>query len=314
MELRCYGTWGGRPVPLSWARVWEVAERLERVVDRSSVPGECVPLLPDGTPVCYGGETSCLEVRYRPDRRLFLDAGSGFRAVRPEVAGETVDVFLTHLHLDHTVGLILNPALWRGELTLVVHAVVEPGSTLRGLLEELFRPPLWPVSLAMLGDRIRYVEHICVDPDWSPTSVKAETVHVAAMPVAHTNLAVAWRIDYAGKTVVFAADREAAKCDGPRFSRFAAEADVLVHDAQYTPEEYREHVGWGHSAYTDAVDAALAAGARTLWLWHHRPDRSYALVDRIGEAARQYARQRAREAGRKEPAVVIPYDGLHARL
>ncbi len=313
MQLLCHGTWGGRPVALNWARVKEVIERLGRM-PRAPTGSDGTPVLPGGDPVCYGGETSCLELSWGASGRLFLDAGSGFRSVRPLEPQERVHVFLTHLHVDHVIGLILNPWLWTGDLQPVVHALRQKAGKLDRLLGKLFRPPFWPVSLAMLGDRVRYVEHepgevIAGDAIGGPAELE-----LSCLPVAHTDVAVAWRVTCKAKTVVFVADREAGRCDQPAFARFAAGADLLIHDAQYTPEEYKRHVSWGHSAYTDAVDAAVSAGVRRLWLWHHAPDRSYAELDALACAARRYAEERAQSRGAKPVTVEAAYDGLRSRL
>jgi ribonuclease BN (tRNA processing enzyme) len=72
-----------------------------------------------------------------------------------------------------------------------------------------------------------------------------------------------------------------------RFARFFADADLLIHDAQYTPEELKHRRGWGHSAWTDVLDLAMVAGVTHLVLFHHDPDHSDGFLDAVGKAVQE---------------------------
>lgn len=302
LRLVCRGTWGGQPGVLSAARVQEICDRF--------TAGRGSAVSPASGPLCYGGETSCLELVVGNHGRCVLDAGTGFRMVTWSEDDEVVHLFLSHLHVDHVLGLMLNGSLWTGALRVVVHAPKHPRGSLPRLLDALFQPPFWPVSLRMLGERLRCVEHDPLKAEVAVVFGDGSLLHARAERVAHTDLAVAWRLDHEGRSVVYAPDREAARCDGKRFARFAAGAAVLVHDAQYLPEEYPRYEGWGHSTYEDAVRAALDAGVDQLLLWHHAHDRGYDALEHLGERARLYMEAEAARRGQPPVPTRIAYDGL----
>jgi len=242
----------------------------------------------------YGGDTSCVEVTRAPGHVLVLDAGTGIRRLGASLSPEIrdVDILLTHLHLDHIVGLGFFGPLFRPEVAVRIWA--QPSSFV-SLLERLGRylsPPLFPVRVRDLGPHVELRETPNGPFHCGPFEVTAE-------PVIHPDPALGFRVSEDGVSLAYIPDHEPA-LGGPGFGRagqwtsgceIAKDADLLIHDAQYTSAEYADRVGWGHSAVSDTVAFAEVAGARQLALFHHDPGHTDETVDALLTEARSQATQ-----------------------
>ena len=230
---------------------------------------------PGPTTARYGGNTSCVQVTGpRADHVIVLDAGSGIRelgAALPRTVAR-VDVLLTHLHLDHIIGLGFFDALFR--TTLEVH-LWGPSSTTLSLHDRLTRylsPPLFPVRLRDLPCRLSL-------HDIPLGAFEVPGVHVTTALVCHPGPTVGYRLDDGRATIAYLPDHEPALGarrfpEGPEWTsgyELAAGVDVLIHDAQYEAGEYDTHVGWGHSALPHTLAFAELAGVRHLVPFHHDP-------------------------------------------
>jgi phosphoribosyl 1,2-cyclic phosphodiesterase len=223
----------------------------------------------------YGGNTSCVEVTTgQADHVTVLDAGSGIRnlgaALAPPI--QRVDVLLTHLRMDHIIGLGFFAALRNPELEVHLWG---PASTTLALSERLTRylsPPLFPVRLRDLPCRLTL-------HDVPLGAFELPDMEVRAGLVCHPGPTVGYRIHDGTATLTYLPDHEPAlgARHFPEPSAWtsgydlAADADLLIHDAQYTPLEYDEHVGWGHSSLAHARAFASHTGARHLIAFHHDP-------------------------------------------
>ena len=223
----------------------------------------------------YGGNTSCVEVGgARADHVIVLDAGSGVRdlgdALPPTVV--RVDVLLTHLHMDHIIGLGFFDALQRAGLEVHLWG---PSSTTMSLRERLTRylsPPLFPVRLRDLPCRLTL-------HDLSLGGFELPGVQVTTALVCHPGPTVGYRLDDGRGAIAYLPDHEPAlgAREFPDLREWtsgydlAAGVDVLIHDAQYEAGEYDEHVGWGHSALPHTLAFAELAGVRHLVPFHHDP-------------------------------------------
>jgi phosphoribosyl 1,2-cyclic phosphodiesterase len=222
----------------------------------------------------YGGNTSCVEVRVN-GAVLVFDAGTGARrlgAALAEEGPEELHLLLTHLHLDHLEGLgFFAPLRRRGN---VVH-IWGPPSPVRSLAERISRylsPPLFPVQLSDLDATIHF--HDVPDGEWEIAGARLTAGHVI-----HLGPTVGYRIEHDGWSLAYLPDHEPALGVEliPTHSEWisgypiAHGADVLLHDAQYTDDEYAARIGWGHSSVDTAVAYAQAAHAGRLVLFHHDP-------------------------------------------
>lgn len=231
-----------------------------------------------------GGNTSCVEV-VCGQTRIVLDAGTGLRGLGSELAREqeplALTLLLSHYHWDHIQGLPFFAPLYRKETELTI--VGASGTTsVRETLHRQMSAPVFPVRLEEVGARLETKE---VSPG-STFAVGEATVRVARGN--HPGGVLAYRIEHQGRSVVYATDTEHYACVDPALRALSEGADVLIYDAQYTPEEYSGKVGWGHSTFLHGTDLARSAGVNSLVLFHHDPTRSDARVLEIETRAREY--------------------------
>jgi phosphoribosyl 1,2-cyclic phosphodiesterase len=233
-----------------------------------------------------GGNTSCVEI-LAGDTRLICDAGTGMRRLGESLVKEgpsEMTLLLSHLHWDHIQGLpFFLPAYVPGNRIAVVGRPTAE-SSLREALEDQMKAPHFPVRFADLGAEVGF-HHV------SPGQV----THVGDAVIRsaqgnHPGGVTAYRIEHRGRSVVYATDTEHYSCVDPALLALAAGADVLIYDAQYTPEEYegkigRSKVGWGHSTWEAATTLAEQAEVSELVLFHHDPQRTDEGVKEVERAA-----------------------------
>jgi phosphoribosyl 1,2-cyclic phosphodiesterase len=235
-----------------------------------------------------GGNTSCVEVRCG-DTRIVLDAGTGLRRLGESMLREggaaQITLLLSHLHWDHIQGLPFFVPLYLPGTEIAVVGASSGPLTLREAFETQMSAPVFPVRLAEVPAKLGFRE---IRP--------AERIHVGpavitAAKLNHPGGVTAYRIDHAGRSVVYATDTEHYACVDPVLVALARDADVLIYDSQYTPEEYagtvgRAKVGWGHSTYEAGAAVARAAGVGQYVLFHHDPQRTDAGVAELERLAR----------------------------
>ena len=240
----------------------------------------------------YGGNTSCIEVSLDDESVLVLDAGTGIRRLGLELLNrETrrIQLFLTHLHLDHLEGLRFFAPLWDERVTLDIWGPPSPLASLQGRIARVFSPPLFPLDLRDLPAQLRF--HDVPRQPWS-----FDGAVLSSELVVHPGPTVGFRIETPGASLAYLPDHEPALAgiagrtrDWISGAGIAAGADVLVHDAQYFEDEYEERIGWGHSSVADAVAFASAVGAARLVLFHHEPAHSDASLERLEARAQVLA-------------------------
>ena len=231
----------------------------------------------------YGGNTSCVEVWATDTSIAVLDAGTGIRSVDISRAGLTrVDILLTHLHMDHILGLGFFGGLYRPDLDVHIWG---PASTVAGLRERLNRymsPPLFPVRLRDLPCRLTL-------HDVPLGTFEIPGLSMTAVLLIHPGTTVGYRLSDGSVSISYLPDHEPA-LGSRRFPevaqwtsgyRLMAESDLLIHDSQYTDDEYPSHVGWGHSSIEQTVRLAEAVGARPLVPFHHDPSHNDDWLDQI---------------------------------
>lgn len=226
----------------------------------------------------YGGHTTCLLVTGRQGELLLLDAGSGVQEVNPlllESSGRELLVLLSHLHLDHIMGLPTLAPLYDGAWTVDIACGGRGVTELAAGLERVTTPPVWPVALKNMGARINLREFPAGD---GPVTWGGLRITSAAVP--HPNGCHAWRVEEpaSGAALVFATDTEwsdtgAGSCRGlVSLCRLPRPADLLIMDGQFAAEELPAHAGWGHSSVEQCAEAATLTGVGRLLVTHHDPD------------------------------------------
>ena len=258
---------------------------------------------PGPSTIRYGGNTSCVEVRAADGTLIILDCGTGAHDLgRSLVASGERPIrghfLITHTHWDHIQGFPFFTPLFIQGNEWDVYAPQGLGKRLEATLAGQMEYTYFPVTLGQLGATIRYHE-------LTEGTFDLGTVQVTARYLNHPGLALGYRLEAGGVVMVYATDHEPHSRHQPdpasptetvpihredqRHVEFLADADLVIHDAQYTLEEYPSKLTWGHSPAELAVDFALAAGVKRLALFHHDPLRDDAAVDQLVETCRRRA-------------------------
>jgi len=269
--------------------------------------------MPGPTTVNAGGNTTCIEVRVG-GHLIIVDAGTGIISLGQEMmahylaTGEPMraTILITHTHHDHTQGFpFFLPARHAGG-TLYIFGPKLLEENLQEVLARAMAPPVFPLGLEEL-DSCRWIQHIrqgdlivLTDPAAPPQllGLRDDQGHVPPDAVTvriyysynHPKVGVLiFRISHQGRSVVVATDTEGYVSGDRRLVRFAQEADLLIHDAEYDEEEYADQdvirQGWGHSTWRMATDVAMAAGAKRLALFHHSPGHDDAFLEAMEHKA-----------------------------
>jgi phosphoribosyl 1,2-cyclic phosphodiesterase len=231
----------------------------------------------------YGGNTSCAAV-WEDGRLLILDGGSGMHRLelKHPLAHKRIDILLTHLHLDHIQGLGFFQPFFDPKMEIHLYGPASSHRTLHSRLSRYLSPPLFPVLLRDLPCKL-----VLHEVENSVINIGPFTVHSSY--VIHPGPTVGYRIEGARSALAYLPDHEPALGRNGMINDrnwisaidLAADADVLLHDAQYTTEEYASRKGWGHSSLMDAVRFASVAGAKYLLLSHHDPSRSDSQLEEL---------------------------------
>jgi ribonuclease BN (tRNA processing enzyme) len=221
-----------------------------------------------------GGNTTCVEVTANGSR-VILDAGTGIRALGAELAEDGVqkiNICLTHLHLDHIEGLGFFEPFYDPDCEVSLWG---PPSSVRTLKERISRylsSPLFPIEVSDLPARVTFLD--APDGPWEIDGLRVE-----AHPVSHPGTTLGYRVEANGASLAFIPDHEPAlgleleSLTSDWISGFpvAEEATLLLHDSQYTEEEYAGRIGWGHSSIRQTVTFAAKTRAESTLLFHHDP-------------------------------------------
>ena len=215
-----------------------------------------------------------------------MDAGTGIVSLGDELVRRAtlppIRILFTHLHLDHVIGLPTFKPLFRKDARITLMGSSTSSGRWRQALSTMFGKPLWPVGLSDVEATVRFEDL----EGRGPRTLCG--IQVSWCPVRHPQGCLSFRIETSDGVIVLATDREHGDRQRDRaFLSFCRGADILIHDAQYTPEESHRRRGWGHSTWEQAARVAKAAGVRKLVLTSHDPSRSDAQVDRIVAKARR---------------------------
>ncbi|HNW43570.1 MAG TPA: MBL fold metallo-hydrolase [Elusimicrobiales bacterium] len=258
----------------------------------------------------YGGCTTCVEVRSKKDDLVIVDAGSGIRLLGKELLKNShhhFNMLFTHSHWDHVLGFPFFAPIYNKKTHIKIMGCSFSPDSVREIIAKTMQPPGFPVKFEEISARFEFAS-LCSG------GCDVGGMKVLPIELSHPNNGLGYKFMEGGKTFTFLTDNELdfIHPGGKTFSDYAAFArgsNLLIHDADYTPEEYPRRRTWGHSTWQQALDLALKAEVRALGLFHHNQDRSDAELDRIlAECAR-----RIRKAGSKLNCFAVR-EGQEVRL
>jgi phosphoribosyl 1,2-cyclic phosphodiesterase len=274
---------------------------------RGSIP------VPGPNTLRYGGNTTCVELR-ADGEMIVLDAGSGIRplgvALQKEFQARPIklSLLITHAHWDHIQGFPFFKPAYDPKNEIRLFGFDGAGATFREIMTEPMRAPFFPITMRELSARMDI--HKLTEMKFSLGKVD---VHAAF--VNHPGVCAGYRIFTSAGCVAFLPDHEPYEfflhtARGKQLSpeqaqqiaadeqsgliEFLRSSDILILDGQYTDQEYKTHIGWGHGSISSAVSLALEADIQTLLLFHHDPSHNDDLVDAMVEAARELATKSGR--------------------
>jgi ribonuclease BN (tRNA processing enzyme) len=241
-----------------------------------------------GNTVRYGGDTSSVAVQGREGDLLILDAGSGIANAHDLIgpAVSRIDILLTHLHMDHIQGLGFFRPLYNPAIETHIWGPVSTTAGLASRLSRYLSPPLFPVRLRDLPSVYLH--------DVPPGSFEVPGFAVTADLVIHPGPTLGYRVEENSHSLAYLPDHEPV-LGSPDLTEPAwlsglgiiQDVDLLIHDAQYSEDEYQTKIGWGHSSYRQALAVAHAAQVRTLVTFHHDPEHSDEELDRLHDELRK---------------------------
>ena len=240
----------------------------------------------------YGGNTSCVEIRTADGTNLVLDCGTGIRELGLDMlrreGPHRIHLLIGHTHWDHIQGFPFFTPAFLPDFELNIYGSVAFQRSLEESLSGQMQYSYFPVKLKELASRLHYTE-------LEEGFFRIGDILVQTQYLNHTAPAIAYRITCDGATIAYVTDHEPFwNSPGPAFHHpgdqrhieFLRGADLVIHDAQYTSEEYPTKLGWGHSPTDYATDVCIAAGVARLALFHHDPAHDDDSIKRIEDVQR----------------------------
>jgi phosphoribosyl 1,2-cyclic phosphodiesterase len=236
-----------------------------------------------------GGNTPCVLVTFKTGRIAILDAGTGIRKAGIDMLARSVGQYdnifigLSHTHWDHIQGFpFFKPAYDpKRHFTIAICGKGRHSQDLESVFAAQMQRDYFPVPLEKMGASLSF---------WQDDATEFTTqsgIVISARPHNHPGNAYGYRISEGETTLVYCTDVEHGDTIDPGVVDLARGADLLIHDAQYTPEELKQKRGWGHSSWAQAVEVAKRAGVKRLALFHHDPEHDDAFLLQVEAESRK---------------------------
>jgi phosphoribosyl 1,2-cyclic phosphodiesterase len=222
----------------------------------------------------FGGNTTCLFISAIDEGAdtLIIDAGTGIRNLGKEIMsgkvemGEEINLGFTHFHWDHIQGFpFFAPAYDPVSKIQIATAGKRKIHNMKDIFSTQMQSIYFPVQLEKMGAQILFEKY-------HTEVVGKKGALVSIIDVSHPGGCIAARFQLRNKSIVFCTDTEHPNGIDESIVKFSMNADILIHDAQYTDEELKKHKGWGHSSYSQATEVAERSNVKQLIITHHDPD------------------------------------------
>ena len=230
----------------------------------------------------YGGDTTCIEITARTGETIIVDAGTGIRRLGQSLIERDITKYyllFTHSHWDHIQGIAFFQPLLYKKVTAIIQDRKFAGVKTRDVLGEVMKQPFFPIDLNGLHADIKFDKSL--NNKFNIGSIEVETIDIS-----HCCGCLGYKFTEDGKSFVFMTDNELG-FDHPGSSgvnaylKFAQNADLLFHDGEYTKDEYKCKIQWGHSSAPEALDFALKSNVKKIGLFHLNQNRTDDQVDKI---------------------------------
>ncbi len=236
----------------------------------------------------YGGNTTCVDIRTAGGKVIIVDAGTGIRELGNLLLKEGIyeySMLFTHAHWDHIMGFPFFLPLYSKKIKLEIFGCSSAQKTIREVLRDTMSTPNFPVNLDDVNAAVHF-NGVC------PLDFSIDSVTVETIALNHPNKGHAYKFIEGDKSFVFLTDNELGYRHPGGASReeyldFCRGTDLLVHDAEYRPEEYKRTKGWGHSLFTDALKLAMDAEVKRFGIFHHNVERTDDDLESMVDECRQ---------------------------
>ena len=251
----------------------------------------------------YGGDTTCIEIRTGSNDIIIIDAGTGIRRLGNKLLDDNrykYNFIFTHAHWDHLMGFPFFKPLYSEKAQFNMYRCPFHSKFVETILPRVMSPPNFPVKYSDIKANIVYLES-------DQSEFEIGSVTVTPIPISHPNTGSGYKLTENGKSFIFLTDNELGFVHpGGRkyedYLAFSGGADLFMHDAEYTPNEYKSKIEWGHSSYTDTLNLALEAGVGQFGLFHLNQERTDRQVDRIVASCKKIIK----EKGKKLKCFAVP--------
>jgi ribonuclease BN (tRNA processing enzyme) len=241
---------------------------------------------PDKNKLEFGGDTSCIEFRSSDNEIVVFDMGSGLRRfgqylLNDKTTPKNIHFLISHYHWDHLIGFLAFSPIFDASYTFTSHGKNEK-LPLPKLTERLLDKSFWPVNLKMILAKLIFLE--IKENEFTI----GDNIKVMVASHGHPNGATGYRLECNGLSIVYITDCEHPVNDvNPNVVNLSKDADVLIHDSHFSPDEIDDHVGWGHSSYVQATQVAIQANVKQLVLFHHNPNHDDKKVAQLEKEAQK---------------------------
>jgi len=236
----------------------------------------------------YGGDTTCIEIRTKSDDIIIVDAGTGIRRLGSRLIDEnrySYNLIFTHSHWDHLMGFPFFKPLYEKQAEFMMYRCPFHSKFVETILSRIMTPPSFPVRYSEISAKMEYVEAFT-------SAFEIGSVTITPIPISHPDKGSGYKFTEDGKSFVFLTDNELGFIHPGGLSykdymEFSEGVDLLIHDAEYLPEEYPSKIEWGHSVFTETLDLAIEAGVKKFGLFHLNQERTDQQVDEMVESCRR---------------------------
>lgn len=255
---------------------------------RGSVP------VPGKDTSVYGGNTTCLEIILKNGSTVVIDAGTGIRLLGDKLLEENrnddIYLLITHIHWDHLLGFPFFDPLYHSSSRIYIDGNHNCLKGLRYTFDNKMGDGFFPVKFDDLSAKLSYLQKLVKGP------LEIDGTIIESVPLHHPQGGIGLRFKEDNKTFVFITDNELKgdPWEGRTpdvYAEFSRNADILVHDCQYIPDEIKKRRGWGHSDYEAVFDLACRAKVKKLILFHHDPSRTDPQIKKIEDICNEMAKE-----------------------